>query len=75
MNKIHIIFFITTTLALSGCSLGLQDMNRVKYTCQAPPTGITATAGSTSYEVKLALEGTTTEVAEVTWTVSKGTNT
>ncbi len=75
MNKTYIIPFIILTLVLSGCSLGLQEMSRVKYTCQAPPTGITATAGSNAYDVKLALAGSTTEVAEVVWTVSKGAST
>lgn len=75
MNKTYIIPFIILTLALSGCSLGLQEMSRVKYTCQTNPTGITTTAVSNSYDVKLALTGTTTDIAEVVWTVSKGAST
>jgi hypothetical protein len=69
MNKItYLIPFIILTIILSGC------LDR-QYTCHAPPTGIIATAVSNLYDVKLALEGTSTDIAEVVWTVSKGAST
>jgi formylglycine-generating enzyme required for sulfatase activity len=70
------LLLISSFLFLSSCSIEFNDVKRTKYSC-VQPTAITAQALSSNnpYDITVSLVGNSTDVSEVIWTVTKGTNT